>query len=358
MQMWIGRFPRIASLIVAMWVVAKSQPSTAGSIQEKVEQTVESHQQFIEGHRAYCLDDRYLTESESAELQAAEQRLSESQRLHARVFIGAQSPGFGLRRTDPIRIQMLFCLRLQHSLASLTLVSRDAGSREHRVEEIEQTLADLKSEVTQLQQQAQRQPDMSEVQRSAMMDRVVAIDTQYRTLQNEQNQLTALASMGVQDSKLPDTERADLDQVRRAADDRLVLLEQRATTALEEYAERCQALAVETRNPSRLKAWGACMADREREDRREWTSRGMRVTDIHPEIARAYGEELERAGLQCAETSGLMARFDAFSTQCVGDSPDEFLLEGQLRNGQDCHRGLLDHSICVYALMESGAARR
>ena len=53
-----------------------------------------------------------------------------------------------------------------------------------------------------------------------------------------------------------------------------------------------------------------------------------------------------------------MARFDAFSTRCVGDAPDDFLAEGQQREGQDCRRGLLDDSICAYALMESWAARR
>ena len=86
--------------------------------------------------------------------------------------------------------------------------------------------------------------------------------------------------------------------------------------------------------------------------------RGMSPTDIHPDLTEAYGQALARVGLQCAETSGLMARFDAFSTQCVGDAPDDFLPEGQQREGQDCHRGLLDDPICAYALMDSWAARR
>jgi len=355
MQTWTLRFLLTTGLAIALSGVANSQPPAPGSIEEKVQQTVTAHLQFIEGHQAHCLDDQSLSEPDSAALQAAEQLRNP---LHTKVFIGADSAGFRLRQGDPLRMQMLICMRLKHSLMELTLLSHDDRSGAQRAQEIQQKMSDLKRAATQMQQQAQAQPDISDAEREAMLEQLVKLDTQYGTLRKELGNLTALSSIDIQEALLTPAQKTEMEAAHRATDERLALLEQRSTAALQAHDERCRSLAVETRDQRPLQDWRRCMASKEYGNDRDQMARDIKRTDIHPDLYKDYKKEMAKAGLQCAETSKLMARFDAFYTQCAGESVYDFLPEQAMVEGKDCHAGLLDHQVCAYNLLESWALTR
>ena len=113
-----------------------------------------------------------------------------------------------------------------------------------------------------------------------MLEQLIKMNTQYGALRKELGNLTALASIDIQESLLTPAQKTDMEAAHRATDERLALLEQRSTAALQDHAQRCQVLAAGTRNKGQLQAWHKCMASKEHGYDRDQMARDIKTIDL------------------------------------------------------------------------------